>query len=246
MDRIIYTSMTGANAAAQRQAVLANNLANASTQGFRAEMSTFRSVPLQGDGSKTRVFALEATSGHLQTPGPVQRTGRALDAMAMGNAWFGVQGLDGLEAYTRAGGFEVSAAGTLLTSNGLTVLSDGGAPIDVPPGAEVSLGADGTISAKTAGQPATTIGRLKLATPTADNPLKRGDDGLFRTASGDPMPNDPNARMLAGAIEGSNVNAVESMVGMIAAARQFEQQMKLLQTAETNDKSASQLLSLNG
>lgn len=246
MDRIIYTSMTGANAAAQRQAVLTNNLANASTQGFRAEMSTFRSVPLQGDGSKTRVFALEATSGHLQTPGPVQRTGRALDAMAMGNAWFGVQGLDGLEAYTRAGGFEVSAAGTLLTSNGLTVLSDGGAPIDVPPGAEVSLGADGTISAKTAGQPATTIGRLKLATPTADNPLKRGDDGLFRTASGDPMPNDPNARMLAGAIEGSNVNAVESMVGMIAAARQFEQQMKLLQTAETNDKSASQLLSLNG
>lgn len=246
MDRIIYTSMTGANAAAQRQAVLANNLANASTQGFRAEMSTFRSVPLQGDGSKTRVFALEATSGHLQTPGPVQRTGRALDAMAMGNAWFGVQGLDGLEAYTRAGGFEVSSAGTLLTSTGLTVLSDAGAPIDVPPGAEVSLGADGTISAKTAGQPATTIGRLKLATPTADNPLKRGDDGLFRTTSGDPLPNDPAARMLAGAIEGSNVNAVESMVGMIAAARQFEQQMKLLQTAETNDKSASQLLSLNG
>ena len=71
MDRIIYTSMTGANAAAHRQAVLANNLANVSTNGFRAEMSTFRSVPLQGDGSTTRVFALEATSGHVDTPGPV-------------------------------------------------------------------------------------------------------------------------------------------------------------------------------
>lgn len=60
------------------------------------------------------------------------------------------------------------------------------------------------------------------------------------------MPNDANARMLSGALEGSNVNPVECMVGMIAASRQFEQQMKLLQTAETNDKTASQLLSMNG
>jgi flagellar basal-body rod protein FlgF len=90
------------------------------------------------------------------------------------------------------------------------------------------------------------VGRLKLATATADNPLRRGDDGMFRAATGDALPADPNARMQAGALEGSNVNAVENMVGMIAAARQFEQQMKLLQTAETNDKTASQLLSLNG
>ena len=246
MDRIIYTSMTGANAAAHRQAVLANNLANASTQGFRAEMSTFRSVPIQGEGSTTRVFALEATSGHSQTSGPLMNTGRNLDAMALGNAWFGVQGLDGTEAYTRAGTFEVSNTGQLLTPAGLTVLSDSGAPIDIPPGAQISLGADGTINAKTADQPPTQIGRLKLASPTADDPLKRGDDGLFRTASGDPLPNDANARMMSGALEGSNVNPVECMVGMIAAARQFEQQIKLLQTAEANDKTASQLLSLNG
>ena len=246
MDRIIYTAMTGANAAAHRQAVLSNNLANASTQGFRAEMSTFRSVPIQGDGSKTRVFALEATSGHVSTPGPVQRTGRNLDAMAVGNAWFAVQGLDGTEAYTRAGTCEVSATGQLLTPTGLPVLSDGGAPSDVPPGAEVTLGSDGTVTAKAAGQPAQAIGRLKLATPTPEDPLKRGDDGLFRTTSGDPIANDANARMLAGAVEGSNVNPVESMVGMIAASRQFEQQMRLLQSAETNDKTASQLLSMNG
>ena len=246
MDRIIYTSMTGANAAAHRQAVLSNNLANISTHGFRAEMSTFRSVPIQGEGSTTRVFALEATSGHRDTPGPVQRTGRSLDAMAVGNAWFAVQGLDGTEAYTRNGGFEVSATGQLLTSTGLPVLSDGGAPIDIPPGAEVTLGSDGTITAKTAGQPAAAVGRIKLATPTPEDPLKRGDDGLFRATSGDPVPNDANARMLTGAIEGSNVNAVESMVGMIAASRQFEQQMRLIQTAETNDKTASQLLGMNG
>jgi flagellar basal-body rod protein FlgF len=246
MDRIIYTSMTGANAAAHRQAVLSNNLANVSTHGFRAEMSTFRSVPLQGDGAKTRVFALEATSGHVNTSGPVQRTGRNLDAMAMGDAWFAVQALDGTEAYTRAGIFEVSDQGQMLTPTGLPVLSDGGAPIDVPPGAEITLGSDGTITAKAAGQPVQAIGRLKLATPTQEDPLRRGDDGLFRTVSGEPIDNDANARLLAGAIEGSNVNPVECMVGMIAASRQFEQQIKLLQTAETNDKTASQLLSLNG
>lgn len=246
MDRVIYTAMTGANAAAQRQSVLANNLANASTTGFRAELSTFRSVPLQGDGASTRVFALEATSGYRDTPGSVERTGRNLDAMAAGSAWFAVQGLDGTEAYTRSGAFEVNATGQMVTSTGLPVLSDGGAPIDVPPGAEVSLGSDGTITAKVAGQPPSAIGRLKLATPTVEDPLVRSEDGLFRARSGDPMPQDANARLMAGALEGSNVNPVESMVGMIAASRQFEQQMRLLSTAETNDKSASQLLSLNG
>ena len=246
MDRMIYTTMTGANAAMQRQAILSNNLANATTTGFRAELTTFRSVPLEGAGSSTRVFGLDATSGYSDEPGTAITTGKPTDVMARGNAWFAVQGLDGTEAYTRAGSFEVSATGQLLTPTGLPVLSDGGAPIDVPPGADVSLGSDGTVTSKIPGQPAQAIGRLKLATPTPEDPLKRGDDGLFRTTSGDPMPNDANARMLSGALEGSNVNPVECMVGMIAASRQFEQQMKLLQTAETNDKTASQLLSMNG
>src|SRR6218665_1104088 len=222
MDHIIYTTMTGAGAAAYRQAVLANNLANISTGGFRAQLSTFRAVPLQGDGAKTRVFALEATSGYDDSAGPVQHTGRNLDALAAGRAWFAVQGPDGTEAYTRAGSFELSPTGQLLTPGGLPVLSDAGTPIDLPPAAD-----------------------LKLAPPGAEDPLRRGGDGLFRTASGEPLPSDANARMLAGALEGSNVNPVECMVGMIAAARQFEQQMQLLQTAQTNDKSASRLLGVN-
>jgi flagellar basal-body rod protein FlgF len=89
------------------------------------------------------------------------------------------------------------------------------------------------------------IGRLKMVTPTADQAIKRSDDGLFRGVNGD-LPNDGNARLVAGTLEGSNVNAVEQMVGMIAASRQFEQQIKMLQTAESNDKTASQLLSMNG
>lgn len=245
MDRIIYTAMTGASAASQRQAVLANNLANASTNGFRAEMSAFRAVPLRGDGASTRVFALEATAGHVATPGPAQQTGRNLDAMAVGQAWFAVQGLDGTEAYTRAGRLEISADGQLVNSIGQPMLSSQGTPIDVPQGAELTLGDDGTVTARIPGQQPTTVGRLKLATPTPDDPLKRGDDGLFRTTSGDPLPADPNAKLQSGALEGSNVNSVQAMVDMITAARQFEQQMQLLQSAQSDDKAASQLLNIN-
>ncbi len=242
MDRLIYTSATGANAAAQRQAVLSNNLANVSTNGFRAEMSAFRAVPVQGEGATTRVFAAEATAGYLDTPGSVQRTGRSMDAMARGNAWFAVQALDGTEAYTRNGALDVATDGTVVNANGLPVLSDGGAPLTVPQGAQLSLGTDGILSAKSAGQPSTALGRLKLVTPTADDPIKRGVDGLFRSVSGEPLATDPQAKIEPGALEGSNVNAVETMVGMIQVARQFEVQMRMLQNAETNDKAASQLL----
>ena len=246
MDHLIYTAMSGASAAAQRQTVLANNLANASTQGFRAELSSFRAVPLRGDGATTRVFAMEATSGHDDKPGAIQRTGRALDMAAQGSSWFAVQGLDGTEAYTRAGNFQISPEGTMVSSTGLPLLSDGGSPIDVPPGADISVGSDGTVSAKTEGQPSSTLGRIKLVTPTIDDPLRRSEDGLFRAASQQPLQNDATARLETGAIEGSNVNPIETMVGMIAAARQFETQLRLLQSAETSDKSAAQLLSVQG
>ena len=190
MDRLIYTAMTGANAAANRQAILSHNLANASTNGFRAQLETYRAVPLRGDGATTRVFAVESSAGFSDKPGPATRTGRNLDAMNMGNSYFAVQGLDGNEAYTRNGQFEVNVDGTLVSGNGLAMLSSDGSPISVPQGAEVSISNDGTITAKVGTQPANSIGRLKLATPNADDPLKRGDDALFHTVSGDPMPND--------------------------------------------------------
>ncbi|MEW6707429.1 MAG: flagellar basal-body rod protein FlgF [Pseudomonadota bacterium] len=243
MDRMIYLSMTGAKATMQRQEVLANNLANVSTVGFRAELAAFRAVPVRGDGASTRVYALETTIGYKPEAGPVQSTGRNLDVAMRGDAWLAVQGLDGTEAYTRAGALEVGADGTLLTRNGLLALGDGG-PITVPPNSELNIGADGTISAVGTNGKAATVGRLKLVTPEA--PLQRGEDGLFRAADGNPLPVDANARLASGALEGSNVSPVETMVAMIAAARQFESQMKMLQTAQQNEQAAGKLLSAHG
>lgn len=246
MDRLIYTAMTGAGAATARQAVLANNLANASTHGFKAELSAFRAVPVRGEGLPSRVMAVETTAGHLATPGSAQRTDRALDVMAQGNAWLAVQGLDGTEAYTRAGALQVSPEGNLVNASGLPMLSDGGAPLAIPAGAEVSIGSDGIISARAPGQPPTQVGRIKLVTPNADQPIQRGADGLFRTASADPLPTDPQARLQSGALESSNVNPIETMVAMIGVARQFDVQMRLLQSADSNDRTASRLLGLQG
>jgi flagellar basal-body rod protein FlgF len=245
MDRMIYTAMTGANAAQYRQQVLANNLANVSTPGFRAELSTFRAVPVRGDGASTRVFALEATPGHSDLPGSIAATGRNLDVAARGNAYFAVQGLDGTEAYTRAGALEVNQDGTLVSGQGLPMLGDGG-PIVVPEGARVDIASDGTVSTRVGNQPSQTVGRLKMVVPDVDNPLRRSEDGLFRGPQGDPLPASDVARLQDGALEGSNVNPMEAMVGMIAVARQFEVQMRMLQNGETNDKTASQLLSMNG
>lgn len=246
MDRMIYTAMTGASAVMNRQQAIANNLANVSTNGFRAELSTFRSVPVEGSGASTRVMALEATAGHLETPGTLTSTGRNLDVAAIGNAYFAVQALDGVEAYTRAGNLQVGADGSLVSATGLPMLDDGGAPIAVPENAQVIIANDGTVSARAGTEPPQLLGRLKLVTPNNEVRLKRGDDGLYRTADRAPLPQDAEARLKDGMLEGSNVNAIEAMVGMIAVARQFEQQMRLLQTAEKNDQTAAQLLGLNG
>jgi flagellar basal-body rod protein FlgF len=238
MDRMIYLSMAAAKATMHRQEVVSHNLANASTNGFRAELAAFRAVPVRGDGASTRVYALESTVGYSNAPGVVQTTGRPLDVAVKGNSWLAVQALDGTEAYTRAGALEVNAEGLLTDVQGRPVVGDGG-PLTLPANATVEVAADGTVSAKVGRERPQPVGRLKLVTPEA--PLQRGTDGLFRASEGD-LAGDPAARLQSGALEGSNVNAIESMVAMIAAARQFEQQMKALQTAEQKEQSATKLL----
>jgi flagellar basal-body rod protein FlgF len=240
MDRMIYLSMSGAKATMQRQDTLANNLANVSTPGFRAELQAFRAVPILGSGASTRAFALETTVGYDASAGPITSTGRNLDVAATGNTWLTVQALDGTEAYTRGGSLELTNDGTLTTRSGLPVLSDGG-PLQVPANSVVSIGGDGTVSARGVDGRSTAIGKLKLVTPEA--PMTRGEDGLFRADTGD-LTADDTARVQDGALEGSNVSPVQTMVAMISAARQFEAQMKMLQTAEANEKAAQQLLGL--
>lgn len=246
MDRVIYTAMSGAKHTLEQQANASNNLANATTTGFREQLSTFRAVPVVGEGLATRTFVVDSTAGTNFTAGPIQETGRALDVAIQGQGWFGVQTADGGEAYTRNGSFKISENGILQTQTGLNVLGDGG-PISIPPDVTIAIGGDGTVSSiPTTGTPnaVNILGRIKLVNPD-EKALKRGDDGLFRLTNGTQAPPDANVHLVGGALEGSNVNVVESMVNMINLARQFDLNMKVVTTAQSDTDKANQILSLS-
>ncbi len=247
MDRMIYTAMTGAKHILEQQATTSNNLANATTTGFRAQVDQFRAVPVQGAPLATRAFVVDSTTGSDFRAGAIQHTGRELDVAVQGRGWLAVQAADGTEAYTRNGSLKINENGILQTSDGRNVLGDGG-PLSIPPGRNVAVAKDGTISLVPDGSSATgltSIGRLKLVRPP-EAELVRGDDGLFRLNTGKPAAADPNVAVISGSLESSNVNVVDEMVNMISLARQFEMHMKLLQHAENNDSKAAQLLSLGG
>lgn len=246
MDRLIYTAMTGAKHVFMQQAGTANNLANASTIGFKAQEHRFRAVPVVGDGMPTRAFVVDASVSDVMDEGPLMFTGRNLDVAVQGRGWMAVQLPDGSEAYTRAGSLDVDVTGLLQTKSGYPVAGDGG-PINIPPDNKIEIAPDGTVSVVPAfGTPNNTnaIGRIKLVNPPEAD-LVRGADGLFRLRNGQPADADTNVKLVSGTLEGSNVNVTDAMVNLISLSRQFEMQIKMLQTADTNAQRADQLLSLN-
>jgi len=246
MDRLVYTAMTGARHILDQQATTANNLANATTTGFRAQIDSFRAVPVVSEGLPTRTMVVDNTVGHDFRQGAMQTTGRPLDVAIRNEGWLSVQSADGSEAYTRNGSLRVSENGILQTTSGQMLIGENG-PIAVPPNTEISIAADGTVSGidtqQTQPGPANILGRIKLVNPDVKG-LERGDDGLFRNKSGLPADPDVGVRLADGVLEGSNVNPIDAMVNMIALARSFDTQMSLLKNAENNAAKATQILAL--
>ncbi|WP_194756480.1 flagellar basal body rod protein FlgF [Aliidiomarina indica] len=246
MDPILYTAMGGAKQTLDDQAVINHNLANVSTSGFRAQLSAVRAVPIGGPGvHDTRTAVVGSTPLFDQQAGPVNTTGRPLDIALRGDAWMAVQAADGSEAYTRRGDLNVDQNG-VLSSNGRPVLGAGG-PIVIPLGAEVTIGEDGTITMKAEGARPTEVSeidRIKMVSGDA-GVLERGLDGLFRGTNG-PLAQNEDARLASGALEGSNVSAIEAMVAMINNQRKYDMQMKVIGTADENAQRANSLLSVQG
>ncbi|MCL7929299.1 flagellar basal body rod protein FlgF [Halomonas llamarensis] len=252
MDRMLYTAMSGAKHSMDQQSVVSNNLANVSTTGFRAQFDAVRAVPIQGEARlDSRTHAVTTTPGTDYSQGPIETTGRALDVAMQDDAWMAVQAEDGTETYTRRGDLQIDADGILLNV-GRPVIGDGG-PINVPQGSEVFIGADGTISAIPEGvgpEALVNVGRIKLATPEPGE-LTRGEDGLFRAPENEEgvpgaLAANEDAKLISGALEGSNVSAVDAMVSMIDVARRYDMQMKVISTADENAQRANGMLSLQG
>jgi flagellar basal-body rod protein FlgF len=245
MDKVIYTAMSGASHTLERQATEASNLANTSTTGFRAQLNTFRAVPIVGEGMATRTFVVDSTAGSDFTGGALQQTGRNLDIAVKGDGWIAVQAADGTEAYTRAGDLKINENGLLQTQSGRNVLGDTG-PITIPPQSNITIAGDGTVSSVPEdGVPNAVeiVGRLKLVNPPT-NTLVRGDDGLFRQTDGTDADADVNVSVAPGMLEASNVNPIDSMVNMINLSRQFDLHTKMMTTVESNETKATSILTL--
>lgn len=243
MDRAIYTAMSAANAALNRQAVTSNNLANSSTSGFRAQLAAFRSVNIEGETHATRSLVAETTPFHDITMGPVNHTGRSLDVALPQNGWLAVAMPDGSEAYTRNGAIKVDNQGA-LSINGYPLPGDG-EQLVVPPQSSITIGPDGTLTALGAGDDPTAValvGRLKMVNASMQD-LQHGEQGLFHAIAGGALPADQAMRLNPESLEGSNVSPVKSMTEMIANSRGFDMNMKVIRTADENAKQANQLLS---
>jgi len=246
MDKLIYTSMTSGKHTLAQMDTVTHNLANISTDGFKAQMDSFRAVPKLSTDLPVQAFVVNATTGADFTPGVTHETGRALDVAVQGSGWLVVQGKDGKEAYTRGGSLKTDENGVLQIPRGLNLVGEGG-DITIPPDVNVTIAKDGTIATIPVGNNvanSTLIGRLKLVNPP-ENTLVRSDDGLFRTKDGSQPDADPNVALVGGSIESSNVNSVESLVTMITLARQFDIHMQMLSNAQTSDAKASSIVSLS-
>jgi len=246
MDRMLYLAMSTAKQTMEAQAVNTNNLANASTTGFKADLEQFRSMPVYGDGMPSRVYAMTERPGIDLRSGPVNATGRDLDTAILGNGWIAVQARDGSEAYTRAGDLRIDGSGMLTTGAGHPVLGSSGAPITIPPAETLQIGSDGTISIRPVGQAASTLAevdRIKLVNPDPAT-LSKSEDGLIRLSDGGTAPADAGVVLVSGSLEGSNVSGVEAMVRMIELQRQYEMQVKMMNAAKENEGATDQLLKM--
>ncbi|NYT41728.1 flagellar basal-body rod protein FlgF [Sphingomonas sp. R-74633] len=243
MDRLVYTAMSGLRSQMQSQATIANNIANASTIGFRAERVSFDRLVLQGTGLDSRQFAAEEVNDFDRTKGTMVQTGNPLDVAVNGDAWMAVQATDGTEAYTRRGDLKIAASGVLETGDGFPVMGSGG-PITVPPADKISIAEDGTVSIVPRGGDPTqpqVIDKIKLCS-TDGSQTAKGLDNLLHVKGGGVLPEDMDAKVASGSLEQSNVNLTQALVDMIENQRAYEVQAGMLKDAKNMDESSASLM----
>jgi len=240
MDRLLYVAMTGAKQLMQAQTLVSHNLANVSTNGFRADLARFEARPIQGPGYPSRINTVASGLGFDHSPGALQATDSPLDVAVEGNGYIAVQAPDGTEAMTRGGTLNVNALGLLETQRGELVLGDNG-PLAIPPYTQISVGLDGTISITAQGQGPETlaqVGRIKLVNPEPEQ-LEKRPDGLVRLIGGGEVEADENVRLVAGFIESSNVRMADSLVDMIQISREFDVAVRMMSVADDNAERAA-------
>jgi flagellar basal-body rod protein FlgF len=215
MENAGYTTLTRQTGLMREMQVVANNIANAATTGFRQEGLVFGEYVKRIEGGESLSMATANIRNTSLVQGALTQTAGTLDFAIEGEGFFLIETPAG-ERLTRAGNFAVSAEGDLVTNDGFRVLDAGGAPVFIPPDAgEVGVSADGTVSAN--GRPLTQIG---LVRPIDKLDLIREDGVMFRTEGGSEPVLD--GRILQGFLEGANVDPVGQIARMIEVQRAYE------------------------
>lgn len=243
MDRLIYTAYSGLTGSMVTQQVIASNMANAQTIGFRAELLNADPMTLKGPSIEARAMTRGEARGASMKQGTLIETGNPLDVALTGRTMLAVQGADGEEAYTRRGDLAVDASGVLTNGDGRPVVGDAG-PVTVPPGAKITISPDGRVLAalpENPDQPPQEVARLKLVS-TAGSAIEKGLDGLFRVPGGGALPADEEAKLQPGSLEQSNVEPTRVLVEMVEAQRLFDMRTKLISTAKELDEGGATLM----
>jgi len=247
----LHVARTGLDAQSNRMRVIANNLANVNTTGFKRDRASFETLAYQAitsagatsSGDNKYAVGTNLGSGvqingtaRIDTQGSQQQTGNTFDLMIEGSGYFQIQMPDGTTGYTRAGDFTPSAEGKLVTSDGMAVTPE----ITIPEGAtKITIAPDGTVSANLAGQTESSqLGKIQIARFTNPAGLDSvGNNLLVETAaSGNAQVGDPSidgrGAIRSGTLESSNVNITEELVDMIECQRAYEVNSKMIKATD--------------
>ena len=235
METSGYVTLTRQSGLMREMEIIAHNMANAATTGFRQQgivFSEYIEAVGQGDSLSMAAARVKSTS---MSQGILTQTGNPLDLAIEGHGFFQLETQNGIRL-TRAGAFNVNSVGDIVTAEGHRVLDIGGAPINVPPGeADVTVAADGTVSLGDQ-----LLGQLGVVEPEAGADLKREAGVLFQTDAA--LIPAANGLVLQGHLEGSNVDAISQLTRLIEVQRAYEMGQKLLDMGDERSKSALQTL----
>ena len=257
----LHVARTGLEAQDTRMRVIANNLANVGTTGFKKDRASFQTLAYQdarvagqqSSGETAYAIGLNLGTGvavqgtqRIDTQGSLQTTGNSLDLALDGDGYFQVQLPGGQLGYTRAGNFTRSSEGQLVTAQGYAVQP----PISIPDGAtSITVAADGTVSAIVAGNSTPSqLGQITIASFANPAALQAsGDNFLMETGASGPAQigiagQDGRGQIRQGMLEGSNVNIVEEMVDMIECQRAYEINSKMISAVDEMLRNANQTL----
>jgi flagellar basal-body rod protein FlgF len=229
MSQGIYVGMTGASSRTTQLDVIADNLANAQTPGFKAQKAAFYSFLPSENAEGDKVYAAAADAGLDLRPGPVQRTDSPLDIMPQNGAYLGVVRSSGEISYTRNGRVQVDGEGTLVVG-GFPLAGNGGSPIIVPPNTVPEIALDGKVRID-----GIQIGQVALYDVPGD--LVRVGPSIFDAKDPESV-SEARGQLRIGELEMSNYSPMDAMIEMVSAQRSFDHAMQAIETYSELDEKA--------